>query len=410
MHGESKHIEFPGRRFVGSAAPPPGRQAGVALGLPLRGLLLAVNGALAFTGLRDAAGNPVDASRLAACAISIPAEPPAEIVLIPAGEFRGRDGRKWTLTDPAAVIAASAALKYPEGFCVDIEHALLKDGASAPAAGWIGELFARDGAVWGKVEWTQLGANAITGKTYRGLSPVFLHDAAGKVVAFANAGLTNKRNLYLPALNEAGHHPETPDVNKLAEILGLAKDATEEQIAACAAQLDAVLAALTALMGVDLKAVLAMNAEQLKDGLGKKLGADVLVAVCTKAGVAASAGADAIETAFRAKGVDLSAYVPIGTYNDIAGQLARLSGDRVEAALNVALNERRIAPAELDALRAVGKTDLGQLQKLLAVRTPILGIAPNAQGNPPATALTADEERVREKLGLSADEFRAARA
>ena len=404
MRGESKHIGFPGRRPPW--APPPGRQASVAFGLPLS---RAVNDAPAFAGFRDPQGNPIDGSRLAACAISVPAEPPAEIPLIPAGTFRGRDGREWTLGDPAAVIAASAALKYPEGFCVDIEHALIKDDGDAPAAGWIGELFVRDGAVWGKVEWTELGANAIQGKTYRGLSPVFLHDAANQVVAFANAGLTNKRNLFLPALNERAQPPENSTVIKLAEILGLAKDATEEQIAACATQFAATMAALAALLGVDLKAALALNAEQLKDGLAKKLGADVLVAVCTKAGVAASVGADAIVSAIQAKGVDLAQFVPIATYNGVAGELAKLSGNQVESALTTALNERRIAPAEVDALRAIGTTDMAKLTALLAVRTPILGLAPNTEGKPADTALNADEERAREKLGLTPEEWRKAR-
>lgn len=404
MDGESKHIEIPGRRLP--SAPPSGRQASVAFGLPL---LVAVNHGQAFAGFTDPQGNPVDGARMAACAISIPAEPPAEIMLIPAGTFRGRDGREWTLGDPAAVIAASAALKYPEGFCVDLEHALIKDDGAAPAAGWIGELFARDGAVWGRVEWTELGANAITGKTYRGLSPVFLHDAANQVVAFANAGLTNKRNLFLPALNERAPLQENSTVIKIAEILGLAKDATEEQIAACASQFAATLAALAALLGLDMKAALALNAEQLKDSLAGKLGADVLVAVCSKAGVAANAGADAIVSAIQGKGVDLAQYVPIATYNGVASELAKLSANQVEQALTTALNERRIAPAEVEALRAIGKDNPAQLTSLLAVRTPILGLAPNTEGQPTDAALTADEERARQKLGLSPDEWRAAR-
>lgn len=397
MDGESKHIEYP----APLRGPHDGRRVSVAFGPSPIVVAVAVN---------DVAGHgaALDTARLASCAIAVPAEPPAEIMLIPAGTFRGRDGREWTLGDPAAVIAASAALRYPEGFCVDIEHALIKDGA-APAAGWIGELFARDGAVWGKVEWTEIGANAIQGKTYRGLSPVFLHDAAGRVVAFANAGLTNKRNLFLPALNERASLQENSTVIKLAEILGLAKDATEDQIAACATQLTATLAALAALLGVDLKAALAMNAEQLKDGLAKKLGADVLVAVCAKAGVAANVGADAIVSAIQGKGVDLTKFVPIGTYNEVAGQLATLSGNQVEQALTTALNERRIAPAEVEALRAIGKSDLAQLKALLEVRTPILGIAPNTEGAPADTALTADEERARTQLGLTPEQWRAAR-
>ena len=67
----------------------------------------------------------------------------------------------------------------------------------------IGELFARDGAVWGR-SMDRLGASAITGKTYRGLSPIFLHDSAGVVVAFITYRPHQQAKPHLPALNEAG--------------------------------------------------------------------------------------------------------------------------------------------------------------------------------------------------------------
>ena len=96
----------------------------------------------------------------------------------------------------------------------------------------------------------------------------------------------------------------------------------------------------TALLGVDLKAALAMNAEQLKNGLAKKLGADVLVAVCSRPALR-ERRRRRDRLGDQAKGVDLTQFVPIGTYNDVAGQLAKVSGDRSKH-LTAALGEKRI--------------------------------------------------------------------
>jgi phage I-like protein len=103
--------------------------------------------------------------------------PPQWVMLIPAGEFSGRDGRgPFRLADPARVIAATDALGLTAGVPIDYDHATdfaAPKGRPAPAAGWIRELAERDGALWGRVEWTPHGAKAITSREYRYISPVF---------------------------------------------------------------------------------------------------------------------------------------------------------------------------------------------------------------------------------------------
>jgi len=90
--------------------------------------------------------------------------PPDWIQLIPAGSFRGRDGRgPYVLDDPGAVIAATNALRMRAGIPIDYDHATdfaAPNGNPAPAAGWITEFAIRDGAIWGRVEWTERAANA----------------------------------------------------------------------------------------------------------------------------------------------------------------------------------------------------------------------------------------------------------
>ena len=93
------------------------------------------------------------------------AAPPEWIELLPPGEFEGRDGRgPFRLSNPDRVIAATRALQMDAGLPIDYDHATdfgAPEGRPAPAAGWICDLEDRDGALWGKVEWTAHGADAV---------------------------------------------------------------------------------------------------------------------------------------------------------------------------------------------------------------------------------------------------------
>jgi phage I-like protein len=82
---------------------------------------------------------------------------PEWIQLIPAGEFSGRDGRgPYILADPDEVIENTRSLDMEAGLPIDYDHAsehAATEGSPAPAAGWIVDLAARAGAVWGKKAW-----------------------------------------------------------------------------------------------------------------------------------------------------------------------------------------------------------------------------------------------------------------
>jgi phage I-like protein len=138
-------------------------------------------------------------------------EAPEWVMLIPAGEFAGRDGRgPFRLASPARVIAATVALSLRAGVPIDYDHATefaAPRGRPAPAAGWIREFAEREGALWGRVEWTPHGARAITSREYRYLSPVFQHAADGTVIRLLRAGLTNNPNLYLTAISARALEP-----------------------------------------------------------------------------------------------------------------------------------------------------------------------------------------------------------
>jgi phage I-like protein len=127
---------------------------------------------------------------------------PDWVQLLPAGPaITGRDGRAWTMADVGTVLAATQAAGPLH---IDFEHAsetVARTGQEAPAAGWFDAFEARDGALWGKVSWTAKAANMIAAREYRFLSPVFYFDVAKNVVSLVSAGLTNRPNLDLTALN-----------------------------------------------------------------------------------------------------------------------------------------------------------------------------------------------------------------
>lgn len=160
-----------------------------------------------------------------ALALNAEGKAPDWIMLIPAGRVVvGRDRRRFTVADPAAVIAATQGhLPLP----VDYEHdfEMRRPGDVTPAAGWVEELEVRDGAIWGRVDWTPKAANAIADKEYRFISPAFHHtaDDEASVVRLLSAGLVHRPNFVMPALN---HEQETTMDKELAKALGLSETAT----------------------------------------------------------------------------------------------------------------------------------------------------------------------------------------
>lgn len=171
---------------------------------------------------------------------------PEWIELIPAGAVvAGFDGRRWANPDPAAVVAATNRAGQP--IPLDWEHATevrAPKGEEAPAAGWVEALEVREGAVWGRVEWTPRAANQVGAKEYRFVSPVFLYGrtAPHPISRLTSVALTNSPNLQLTALNRREPDrafEETRDVNlteRLRAALGLPADANDDAIVAAASE------------------------------------------------------------------------------------------------------------------------------------------------------------------------------
>lgn len=92
-----------------------------------------------------------------------------------------------------------------------------------PAAGWIKELKAAAGGLWGRVEWTATAAEMIGRKDYRYLSPsILFHPKTRQIMLLKGAGLVHNPNLYLTALASQEtpmlppNKPQSPEAANLA--------------------------------------------------------------------------------------------------------------------------------------------------------------------------------------------------
>jgi len=160
------------------------------------------------------------------------------VQLLPAaGEIAARDGRKWKLSNPEAVIAATRALHGEKPIMVDYDHQLIhtvRNGQPAPAAGWITDLEARKDGIWGLIEWTAKAAAHLAAREYRYISPYFYWARdSGEISRIVNAGLTNNPALEMAALanTQMENMQNMEEIEgELRSLLNLAADAPGDAI------------------------------------------------------------------------------------------------------------------------------------------------------------------------------------
>jgi len=291
---------------------------------------------------------------------------PDWVHLVPAGEFRGVDGRgPYRLENADEVIAASGAdgmrLPIDENHSIDLA---MKQGGSSPARGWIVEMQARADGIWGRVEWTPAGQAMMAAKEYRGISPVFAHaKEGGRVLQVLRAALTNAPNLaQLTTLHHQQKGP-TVDLTKLRKKLGLAEDAGEEAILAA---VDATQVAASA------------HAQQLQR-----------IAETAKISNPAQATADTIVTALQTSGAGDAGQLR-ETVVSLQSQLAALTqaGRKAEAerVVDAAIKELKPIAAMRDHYIARHMADPEAVNKELAAMPSINGGGivnpPKADGAP----------------------------
>jgi phage I-like protein len=188
--------------------------------------------------------------------------------LVPRGEFpvtttdaAGQPVQLMQVLDDTAIrsivdrFAAAATDPRFAGVLIDQDHFSYDPEKSSEAMGWIREVQARADGVWGRVEWTDLGTQALANRRYKFISPVWslgqgtaerIEPGRVRPLAIETAGLTNSPNLpgLSPLTNRIApaHAAETAiptraDMNSPALELGLDPAATEAVVAAAIRQL-----------------------------------------------------------------------------------------------------------------------------------------------------------------------------
>lgn len=304
--------------------------------------------------------HPAASIAIAACVAEISAQAPAEILLIPAGEFRARDGRPqglsaWRMDERAALRIVTQAAAAAGDFVIDYEHQTLHsqdNGRPAPAAGWFKRLEWRagQGLYATDVRWTEAARAAIAALEYRYISPVFTFaPRTGEVLAVQMAALTN-----FPAID--GHsdlavraaasfhiqYEEDTQVDRtqLITLLGLADDATDAQITE----------ALEALKAKAAKA----------DGLTNEV------------------------AALKAQTPDPAKFAPVQAVQALQAEVAALRASQhareVEELIAPALADGRLLPAMEAWARDLGKSDVAALKGYLEKAQPIAALKRSQTG------------------------------
>jgi phage I-like protein len=341
---------------------------------------------------------------------------PAEwIQLIPCGEFNGRDGRgPFRLRNPKLVIGATAALGMEAG--IPIDHATdfaAPQGLPAPAAGWIKQLEVRDGAIWGRVEWTPQGASAITTGQYRYISPVFEYSPKGEVIRLLRAGLTNNPNLYLTAISACGALsaalPQRSGEGKSPSDRG--EDYEMEQF----------LAQLREVLGLDDDATAEDVLEQIRNPAGAASPAR------EDSPEARNGDDDSDSATLRAAGASVQApapdparYVAVGQFQKALTELNTLKAERAreraEHAVSEAIRSGRLIPAQREWAIAYCQADYDGFAAFVAKQPAMLKVSgardetfdDDARGLVERSrrgALDRTELAICSQLGIGPDEF-----
>lgn len=308
---------------------------------------------------------------------------PDWVHLLPAmnGMVQTYDGRgPYQVKDAAAIIAASFV--DARGLPIDVNHATqlaAPKGMEAPAQGWIDAMEIRADGIWGHAEWTETGRALVESRAYRGLSPVFLHDAAHNIERIQTVSLVNKPNLRgLAAL-----HMETQsmDMESIAAALGLEAGATSAQI----------VAAIKALKGPDTAMQSALTE------IGAVLGVEAVPAAIIAAAKAARTATPGAITALQAEVASLTTSLNAVTAERACERAtAFVDGEIRRGRTGVKpMREHYIAMHMQDAARV--EMELGAMQLL---RASGLGqVQPPSGGG--TLSLNAEQMQVAAVLGVS---------
>lgn len=344
---------------------------------------------------------------LALLAVALSVQAAADVHLLPAGEFVGRDGRPgknltWKLSNEQGRALAQRMTEFHKRvkFQVDYEHQAMeaeKNGQPAPASGW-GQTFEwrdGDGLYATNFQWTARAKEMIEALEYQYLSPVILYDKdTGVVTGVINAALVGIPNLELnPVAQERvarmnasfSSSPTNPEQSPMSELLkallaalGLAETATQQE----------AVSAVTALKS---------QAESV-------------------------AGLNTQIAALKVQNPDPTKWAPIDTVNALNTEIAQLRSSKAESEVDALIEQARaegkVVAAVEPVWRNLGKANPAQLKQLIDATpaNPALAGKSQTEGKPPAGgggggdgqgAATEAELAVCKHMGMTLEQLRA---
>lgn len=371
---------------------------------------------------------------IAALSVCLAIQASADVQLLPAGEFAGRDGRPgpgktWKLNDAQGqAIAAALNARHGEGrakFVLDYDHQTLlaaKNGQPAPASGWSRQFAWRpgQGLFALNVSWTERAKALIDAEEYMYISPVIGFDeATGEVQDVMLAALTN-----YPCLMEMGAVTQAvAQLNATGSSFSLPNQPSESSMTLLAALMAALVlpAETTEAQAIEAVKTLKTKADTppkalvpaaLSAALGIKPEADEATALSA---VATLKGTGAAANGFDTTSVKLVQEMQA----QVAALTAQIHGDRVTQMVTEALSAGKLVPAQKDWAIKLGQTSVEQLSAFIAAAPVIAGAlgTPQSGGKEGGTgsgtgvaALSSDELRIATAMGIKPEDFKAAAA
>lgn len=309
-------------------------------------------------------------------AIADGAQVPDWILVVPAGAVKTLKG-DFVCDGPAMEATIAAFLGLKRDLVIDYEHqtqTTVLNGQPAPAAGWIKELAARDVGLCARVEWTERAAGYIASREYRYLSPVIeVRPGDRRVVEFYSAALTNDPAIVgMNPIANRRNNEEEPMKDKLAELLGLKAEATDEEFIAAVQGLKEFQSGTVA--------VLELKAPTVSDVKGTVL-------------------------ALRQAPVGM---VPAAEHEALKAQLARRD---VEGLVDGAIAAGKVTPAQRDSMLELARTD-GKAFETFVLKAPVvvpLGgrVAGRTDVGGGEGGMTEAERQVCHQLGVDEKAFKA---
>lgn len=337
--------------------------------------------------------------------------------LFPAGQFTAPRGAMagsgpWTLNNADAASLISLAKQRQNDIVIDYEHQTLKaaeNGQPAPAAGWLSpqdiHFVPGKGLLASNPKWTSKAAAHISNDEYRYLSPVFSYDIkTGRVLDLINVALTNqpaidgmdKIMLAAASFSMQPQQEDAPMNEELLKLLGLTKDASEEDAVAALTSIVTEVDGLVAVIGVkDVTGLAALSAikTELTDLIKAAEGAEQAIAA------AKSETPGTAMTVIKEQG------------EQIAALTARIDGDEMNTLIAAAKAEGKLVPAQEDWARSLGVDKFKDFIKAaprIAALSQTQTHGKEQEFDKDGKAILNDEQlAICSQLGLSADEFAA---